>query len=439
MAVHDDEIVSDDYVFSFFSNNLKGHLGDSRQGKYLIKYLRLLNGNTCVLEDRYIDKDYMIDYQKFYSRSFGDDGKFTKRIHFFTEEFSKEEFKKSLENNNLRYLNDEKYLGFVVIRPITDEDNEPLIGRTLLKAYPPEEEGDKRIFITRCYNVSLFGLPLKIRSLPFQAQDQGVSACATIALWSALHPLGATFGIPRLSPSEITEISTSFPLLSHKFPSMGLTWDQMVNCVRSMGLDVETIGVKSDDAIQTAVTTYIDAGLPLIAALELINRDNQAKLRHAVVVSGYRCDCNNNLKEMYVHDDGIGPYSRVDFGENFKEWNNEWSIEFSVTLEKLLVPIYPKIRLPFWRMYSLYQDLKTKIINSDMPNYDLRLCLTSVRRYKKFLLKKSIYEKEKVLTQSLPRFIWIIRAYDNDKPKYDLIYDGISLYPRKFLTRIVFI
>jgi hypothetical protein len=83
MAVHDDEIVSDDYVFSFFSNNLKGHLGDSRQGKYLIKYLRLLNANTCVFEDRYIDKDYMIDYQKFYSRAFGDDGKFTKRIHFF--------------------------------------------------------------------------------------------------------------------------------------------------------------------------------------------------------------------------------------------------------------------------------------------------------------------------------------------------------------------
>lgn len=60
--------IDEDYVFSFFSEDLNKH-------------------------------------QKFYSRSFGDDnGKITKRIHFFKEEFSLEKFKKSLKNNDIVYL-----------------------------------------------------------------------------------------------------------------------------------------------------------------------------------------------------------------------------------------------------------------------------------------------------------------------------------------------
>lgn len=467
---------SEDYVFSFFSPNLKHHLGNSKQAGYLIDYLKPLNAKTCVLENKYVDKDYMIDYQNFYSRSFMDEGKFTKRLHLFTVEFSQEEFKKSLEDNDLRYLNDETYLGFVVIRPIKNIYGEPLIGRTLLKVYRSEIDREKRIFVTRCYKVSLFGIKLKIRSLPFQAQDQGVGGCATMALYSALHPLTITFELPRYSPSEITEISTSFPVLSHKFPSTGLTWGEMINCVRSVGLDVETIGFKCDEDIKTAVMAYIDAGFPIIASLDLIKKTdeidaavktridagdslidalNSIKIvgdldRHAVVISGYRSDRNNNLKELYTHDDQICPYSKAILDSSLRVWTNEWSDEYYVILEKLVVPIYPKIRLPFISMNSAYKDLKDEIIKSGWPNYDLRLCLVSVRRYKKFLLKKAffgidkdeqghimVYNKDKILTLSLPRYMWIVRAYENDKLKYDAIYDGISVYPNECFT-IVF-
>jgi len=470
---------SEDYVFSFVSSNLNKHLGNSKQAKYLIGYLTgdPLNAKTCVLEDKYVDKDYMLDYQNFYSRSFIDGGKFTKRLHFFTVEFSQEEFKKSLEDNYLSYLKDENYLGFVVIRPIKDIHNEPLIGRTLLKGYPLEIDGEKRVFVTRRYKISLFGIELKIRSLPFQAQDQGVGGCATMALYTALHPSAITFGLPRSSPSEITEISTSFRILSHKFPSTGLTWEEMINCVRSIGLDVETIGFKNEGDIKTAVMAYIDAGFPLIAALDLFKKTDEVEAavkisidagtsiihhfetmrallpppeRHAVVISGYRSDSDNNFSELYVHDDQICPYSKVTFGSDLREWKNEWSDEYYVLLEKLLVPIYPKIRLPFISMNSEYEDLKNEIMSSDGPYYDLRLCLASVRRYKKSLLEKAFigigeddqgrlkeYKKDEVLTLSLPRFMWVVRAYDNDKLAYDAIYDGISVYPNVCLA-IVF-
>ena len=468
---------SEDYVFSFFSTDLNKHLGNSKQVRYLISYISgdPLNAKTCVLEKKYIDKDFMLDYQNFYSRSFRDDGKFTKRLHFFNVEFSQEEFKKSLEDNDLSYLNEETYLGFVVIRPIKDIHDEPLIGRTLLKVYLTDIDGEKRVFVTRSYKVSLFGIELKMRSLPFQAQDQGVGGCATMALYSALHPLAITFGLQRSSPSEITEMSTSFPIASHKFPSSGLTWGEMINCVRSIGLEVETIGFKSEEEIKikTAVMAYIDAGFPLIAALDLIEKTDgvenyvkgalkkgapliaaldririspiQPLDRHAVVISGYRSDFNNNLRELYVHDDQICPYNKVTFDGSLREWRNEWNSGYYVILEKLLAPIYPKIRLPFIRMNRCYEDLKAKIIKSGGPYYDLRLCLVTIKRYKKFLLKKTFfgfkeddqerpatyYNKDEILTLSLPRFMWIVRAYENDKLVYDLIYDGISVYPHE--------
>jgi hypothetical protein len=51
-------------VFSFFSDILNEHMGDTHQGKYLIHYLANFDAKTCVLEEKYVDKDYMIDYRK---------------------------------------------------------------------------------------------------------------------------------------------------------------------------------------------------------------------------------------------------------------------------------------------------------------------------------------------------------------------------------------
>lgn len=239
------EGISKGRVFSFTQNELKTHLGGSIQGEYLISYLADLGAKTCILEEEYIDHDYMVDYQKYHSRSFAPDGKYTKRLHFFRVDFSEKQLKESLQNNDVEYLQrQEAYLGFVVIRPITDRLGMPLIGRTLLKAYPEKEGNDSRHYLTCKYSISLFGIPLEIDSLPFQAQDEGASACATIALWTVLHPLAERFEITRYSPAEITEISTSTPSISRRFPSGGLTIEQILNGVRSMGLEVEVITTK---------------------------------------------------------------------------------------------------------------------------------------------------------------------------------------------------
>ncbi len=425
--------MASDFVFSFSSERLREYLDDSYQAKYLIRYLADLDAKTCVLEARYVDKDYLVDYQKFYSRSFDEEKRFTERIHFFVEEFSKTRFEESLEYNDIEYLR-KSYLGFVVIRPIKGSDRKRLIGRTLLNTYSDKKGSEKRVFIRGNYDVSLFGIPLSVSSLPFQVQDQGVSACATIALWTALHPLADTYGIQRLSPAEITELSTSFPSEYRNFPSSGLNWGQMISCVKSMELDVETINVENiddDDIILTAIKAYVKAELPLIGALKLTKENNPPEY-HAVTISGYQCNNNGKLTELYAHDDQIGPYNRVTPGGSFKRWKNEWNDrDYKVSLEKLLIPIYPKIRLPFARIYPRYLEIKERVINDYGDDFDFELYLTTIRKYKEFLLESTLKEKRKILIKSLPRFLWVLRAYYEGKPLKDIVFDGTAIYPKQ--------
>ena len=83
----------------------------------------------------------------------------------------------------------------------------------------------------------------------------------------------------------------------------------MVNYIGRMGLDVETLDPKSFKYLTTFVKMYMRAGLPVIAALTMTKRG--ILQRHAVVISGYKIGDNYNIIELFVHDDRIGPYCKV--------------------------------------------------------------------------------------------------------------------------------
>lgn len=247
---------------------LKDKLEEISRGEFIVDYLKNLEVKTAIVE-KYIDKDYLIDFQKFYSRSFKDHKRYTHRIHFFKNLFTADEFKYFLRINETSSLKS-SYLGFVIIKPIKGQDAKWLLGRTILK--PPKNKKKGYKYIKNNYKVSLFGIPLKIKSLPFQVQDRGVGACATIALWTAINPLSKIFEIGDYSPSEITEISSTFPSHYRTFPSSGLTWDQMISGIKKIGLDLEVINVEvapNDELFVDAIKAYIENGVPLIAGLRL--------------------------------------------------------------------------------------------------------------------------------------------------------------------------
>lgn len=425
-------------VCAFDNNNLFDYMGKSSQSLYLLRYLDDLKAKTVVVEDKYIDKDYLIDYSNFYSRSFEEFGRYTTRLHFFSASFSPDDFKTIFDpDEDFIKLLKESYLGFVVVKPIkkqTQNGSESLIGRTVLKTYSQDDGGEHRYFITDRCSASLYGIPLTIESLPFQAQDTAVAACATTALWTSLYPLNVLFGTQKYSPFEITQASVSYPEMSRNFPSTGLTFYQMKNYFNLVDLETEVIKIDNssenmnDNFIQDAIKAYLKCGLPIIAGIKLVS-ERRASGYHAVVVSGYRYDKNGDLKELYVHDDQIGPYSRVlsrKYNEKFSHWDNTWTNEYGyddIVVETLLIPLYPKIRLSFSYIYTEF--LRTK--NSIPTEFNAEFFLTDVNSYKQFLALRTFERKEDILTKFFPKFLWIIRVNVKEKPIIDLIYDATSV------------
>ena len=255
------------HPFPFSSKKLNKCFDGIPHGKYLLRYLDCIDAETCILEEEYVDRDYLVDYQKFYSRSFEKYERFTKRIHFFKGEISLETFKESLKGKYEPLC--DSYLGFVVIKSIGGDCRS--LGRTVLKIRSLKENGKLRFFAKQEYYASLFGIPLDVESLPSQSQDQGVSACATVALWSVTRHLLYRFGLPYHSPAEITEVATRSSSLARRFPSDGLDMTQMGDYIKSIGLDLEVVKINRVNArrIPIVVKAYIGANLPLIAFLEL--------------------------------------------------------------------------------------------------------------------------------------------------------------------------
>ncbi len=348
-------------------------------------------------------------------------------------------------------------MGFVIIKPIKDKNDNPLIGRTLLKPYHPINESSTdgspiyEHYLAFGNEVSLYGITLGVESVPFQAQDQGVSACATIALWTVLRTLTKIFSMSRLSPVEITEASTSYPTLSRIFPQTGLSIEQMITGMRSVDLDVEVLNIMSlqqivlekeilaeilptDHVVTTAIKAYLKMDIPLIATLSL-KTDDKLVGHHAIVITGYQCDSDENITEIYVHDDQIGPYSKVLPDGDFRRWNSEWVTSNecdTVELDHLLVPVLPKVRQVFTYMYNEYLEAIKKL--HPVPYEYVKLFLSSVQKYKKELLLYDFDHKTEVLTKSLPRYLWIIRVSNHEQIIRDYVYDGTATYISKLLT-----
>src|SRR3989442_1582913 len=66
------------------STDLLSQSDPNRQLRYIWEYLKLLNCRAIVVENHYIDRDYMEDHSVFYSRSLRDYPNFCRRLHFFS-------------------------------------------------------------------------------------------------------------------------------------------------------------------------------------------------------------------------------------------------------------------------------------------------------------------------------------------------------------------
>lgn len=451
---------------------------------YFENYFDGIGARTIIVENDYIDRDFLDDYAEYYVKCFKRYRRKCTRLHFFRTSLSSEDLDAllSLGPDDLSASKFQKaYLGFIVVIPLP----RTVIGRTCLTAYP-SDSGRRNFPILRPYQANLFGLSLQINSLAFQEQDMVVAACATSALWSVFHGTGMLFQHSIPSPVEITKAATdNFPIEDRAIPSHGLNYAQMAYVIRSVGLEPMLVDARDHYILKSILYAYLKGSIPLIMGINLYDvtgKRGRFMGKHAVAITGYSLGLSkakpfsntgfllraSRIDKIYVHDDQVGPFARMKFDgkkvvfDQEKETKEASSISTSwrgdngngpigsarAVAECVLVPIYHKIRITFETVHDsvLFFDLffeqlrKKGFLPSLAQRIEWEIYFTTINELKKDLLNskilKGLYRKN-ALTESMPRFIWRATAYTKDSPVLDLLFDATDIEQGNFFLRAI--
>ena len=438
---------------------------------YFESYFKELAAKTIVVENDYVDRDFLEDFAAYYVRCHHPYDRRCTRLHFFSEAFSAMEFESLLKAgsaNPLLKCIKQAYLGFVVVKPLP----QTVVGRTCLSTYG--DAGGRRCYpITRSYHANLFGIELSVNSLAFQEQDSVVAACATSALWSAFHGTGMLFQHAVLSPVEITRAaSTNFANRSRNLPNRGLTPEQMALAVRSVGLEPFVINASDDFVFRSTLYAYLSGHIPALVLGSLYDTacDPVRHLGlHAVAATGFSCDTEKAgdagpagflsraccMDHIYAHDDQVGPFARMVFDgitvdATHEQRKEAWSLSTSwraatgdtatvrFVPEMLLVPLYHKIRIPLDvvqaaiiscdRFFELLRIERLVPSLSERLRWDVRL--TTVGDYKTDVFQDSSLApnlRHEVLGKAMPRFLWRATARCGERSVMDLLFDATDI------------
>jgi hypothetical protein len=430
--------------------------------KYFDKYLgpNGLNAKIIVIEDDYISKDFLHDYASYYAFCFEKYPKFCKRIHFFSKDFSEQEFETVIRTQKKENKDFWKsYLGFIVVKPIPVT----IIGYSVLKTYNSDNCTCLRNFWgIRNYTVHLYGNKISINSLAFQEQDSVLAACATTAIWSMLNKASIDFHTVLKSPSQITKDADNIsPDGSRLFPNKGLNLLQICQAIYRSGLVSEVkqpdIVTNPDDKriekyisnlyLKKILNAYAPLGIPVILVIQVPNNGTYGL--HAITVSGFHKESNidyplqdeiswiaNNINKLYAHDDQWGPFVRIELKnelELISPWTDIDPQNIPTSVANIIVPVYPKVRIS-------YEDIEVIVLGLDRilkfffdkkikTNIAWNIEIEYSENYKNKLKTSGLTKVELMqrLTQSMPKYIWIASCYIANHKIMEFTFDATDV------------
>jgi len=421
---------------------LQGYLGDEG-----------LKSATIVIEDEYVSKDFLEDYASYYALCFEKYPKICKRVHFFANTFTEEEFVQEIINGDNESPFWDGYLGFIVVKPIPVT----VIGYTVLKAY----SGTRNFWGVRKYKIHMFGNCLEIESLAFQEQDAVLAACATTAIWSMLNKAAADFHTTLKSPSEITKDADNKHLDgSRLFPNSGLNIIQICQAIINSGMvtEVKSPNFPFTNALYQAdtcipnrylkkiINAYAPIGIPIILVIDVPNGDRYGL--HAVAVSGHKMKplthidpqaqisyLSDNIEKLYAHDDQWGPFARITFKNDqlVTTWTEVHPQKWPTILKHIIIPLYPKIRISHADISNLvlgFDGILTTFFDGKILAdlvWDVRILFSE--NYKTIVRDSTLGDPRKIeiLSSSLPKYLWIATCYINENPILDIMFDATNV------------
>lgn len=455
---------------------------------YFLGYFQDLAAETIVVEHDYIDRDYLEDYAGYYARCFPNYRRRCIRLHFFSLEFTDETLEALLSGAKTKLSQDtlqDAYLGFIVIKPLP----QTVIGRTCLRTY--RDQARRHYPVTRSYDVNLFGLALSVETLAFQEQDEVVSACATSALWSLFQSTGVTFQHAIPTPLQITRSAArKTPMRSRVLPNSGLHKSEIAHAIHKVGLEPEVVGIGDDqireDLLRANIYAYLKGGIPVLLGAEIYDIIDDPPIKredHAIAITGFSLGKTDpqsyslreselkltafRMDKLYVHDDQVGPFARMEFDGEIVELKDEHgkiiarlpSLHsptittdgrtglFRAVPMTLLVPLYHKIRIPFHSIFNVIHSVDAVLRslantvafpNDEAPEWDIYL--TSVNDFKKSIISDGTIKGDyahTVLTDSYPRFLWRCSALAQSRLLFDLIFDATDIEQGNYFHRSV--
>ena len=445
---------------------------------YFQSYFKEIKAATIVVENDYIDHDFLEDFSFYYVKCFKRYRRKCVRLHFFDISFTKSEFNNFLNGTKCNLKEDllqKAYLGFIVVKPLP----KTIIGRTCIKTYP-SDNGRRYFPPVREYEANLFGIKLTVNSLAYQEQDNVVAACATSSLWSVFNSTGRLFQHKILSPVEISEAAcSSLPLESRFFPNPGLSAAQMAQAIRAIGLEPYLITAKDQEILKSATYAYLKCKIPMLLGLSLIDTSETVPIPigfHAVALTGFSLGENelipfgrtdflsiaSRIDKIYSHDDQVGPFSRMTLnydiislgdGNSVNTILSSWqrgdkkidNIRALPTI--LLIPLYNKIRITFQTIQEtiIHFDsiIETFRLNGALPfkqRLEWDIYLTTVNEVKSGMLSSEKWRNKlrlQVLMKSMPRFIWRATAFCKGDYIIDLLFDATDLEQSPFLFNAI--
>lgn len=440
---------------------------DKTHSVYFEGYFDALQAKTIVVEENYIDHDYLDDFTAYYVKCFHSYPRHTRRLHFFSAPFDGIKFAAVLRGEDSETLKSLKsgYLGFVVVKPLP----QTLVGRTCLTTYP-SENGRRQFPSLQDYAANLFGIDLIVKTLAFQEQDSVVAACATSALWSAFQGTGQIFHHWIPSPAEITRIAANHIPEEHPqglpqtrgMPNKGLTATQMAHAIRGVGLEPYLVGSSNLTLLRATAYAYLRARIPMILvfALEEVFGNGAPCAfigRHGVAITGYSLGDDQptlientkvNLKacridKLYVHDDQVGPFARMGFLPNGR-LDTSWFVRQNRTVQAspqfLLIPLYNKIRIPYGSILDAMIDLGAvidlliaQVMTAGAWVTEWDIYLITVNDYKSEVLNSTTLKsdaREEILSRNLPKYLWRATVLLDDKMELDFLFDATDIEQR---------
>lgn len=444
----------------------------SQKGPAFEKTLQKLGADTFLIEEDYVDKDYLEDYTSFYARCHRRYERFCKRVHFFKHaedvQFNNDVLNELLSNvtdeDQLKKIND-LYLGFIVLKP--SKNNTYMIGTTCLAHYPNDAQRNRTYTAVREYPVNLFGIPLSIESMAFQEQDETVAMCASIAVWSAFSITGKKYQHRILSPSAVTNLALSESSYTRDFPNDGLTPEQMAVAMSKVRLKPVIIRTKTvnNRHLKGMIYAYSKAGIPVVCGLSLYNEfkgkrgvDVASKSFHAVTINGFSFEdgkpevpyrdelklVSSRMTQFYAHDDQLCPFTKMVFDRDFTSigktifhkiqtsWQSsskaagknshqdKYEDHKSAKVESLIIPLYHKIRITYTDILLATQtfasdfNYRMKSMSDgklNMQRFEWDIFLTDVSAFKRDILKNPPFpQKEEILKGSFAKYLWRSQA-----------------------------